>query len=217
MPHVRQSYNWDCGLACVLMVLRGLGWDSIDLHKLRSMCPTKSIWTVDLAHLLRSFGLDVQFLTVTIGANPNFANETFYMENMEEDGKRVEKLFRDAPQVGISIEHRSLSLEELLCYVSSGDYLVITLIDKRKLTAMWSTAEVCLGRCCGIGSGYTGHYVVVLGYLKDMNQFIVRDPASTSDTLYIDCASFDMARKAFGTDEDLLIVSAAGKGQRREH
>ena len=71
------------------MVLRGLGWDAIDLHKLRSMCPTKSIWTVDLAHLLRSFGLDVQFLTVTIGANPNFANETFYMENMEVRNRAV--------------------------------------------------------------------------------------------------------------------------------
>ena len=52
-------------------------------------CPTKSIWTVDLAHLLRSFGLDVQFLTVTIGANPNFANETFYMENMEVRNRAV--------------------------------------------------------------------------------------------------------------------------------
>ena len=37
-----------------------------------------SIWTVDLAHLLRHFKVDVAFLTVTIGANPNFAIETFY-------------------------------------------------------------------------------------------------------------------------------------------
>ncbi len=37
-----------------------------------------SIWTVDLAHLLRHFAVDVAFLTVTIGANPNFAVETFY-------------------------------------------------------------------------------------------------------------------------------------------
>lgn len=33
---------------------------------------------MDLAHLLRHFKVDVAFLTVTIGANPNFAIETFY-------------------------------------------------------------------------------------------------------------------------------------------
>ena len=25
VPHVKQTYNWDCGLACVLMVVRALG------------------------------------------------------------------------------------------------------------------------------------------------------------------------------------------------
>lgn len=37
-----------------------------------------SIWTVDLAHLLRHFAVDVAFLTVTVGANPNYAGESFY-------------------------------------------------------------------------------------------------------------------------------------------
>lgn len=37
-----------------------------------------SVWSVDLAHLLRRFGVDVQLLTVTIGANPGFAEEKFY-------------------------------------------------------------------------------------------------------------------------------------------
>jgi len=57
------------------MILRALGAKQCDLPALRSLCPTTSIWTIDLAHLLRRFGLDVTFCTVTLGANPDFAQE----------------------------------------------------------------------------------------------------------------------------------------------
>ncbi len=36
---------------------------------LLQLCPTRSIWTIDLAHLLAKCGAAVQMLTVTIGAN----------------------------------------------------------------------------------------------------------------------------------------------------
>lgn len=44
-----------------------------------------SIWTVDLAHLLRHFAVDVAFLIVTIGANPNFAVEIIYKVSLLQD------------------------------------------------------------------------------------------------------------------------------------
>lgn len=53
-----------------------------------------SIWTVDLAHLLRRFGLEVTFVTTMIGANPDYAEETFYADTMQEDNRRVEQLFK---------------------------------------------------------------------------------------------------------------------------
>ncbi len=40
VPHVRQHYNWDCGLACVLMVLRAMGVHGIDFYTLRQCCGT---------------------------------------------------------------------------------------------------------------------------------------------------------------------------------
>ena len=50
----------------------------------RSCCPPPlSIWTVDLAHLLRRFGLEVCFLTTTLGPNPAYVNESFYMEHIQ--------------------------------------------------------------------------------------------------------------------------------------
>ena len=65
----------DCGLACVLMVLRALGATQCDLLTMRLLCQTTSVWTIDLAHLLRRFGVEVTFCTVTLGANPDFVHE----------------------------------------------------------------------------------------------------------------------------------------------
>ena len=53
-----------------------------------------SIWTVDLAYLLRRSGLAVELMTITLGANPEYATEVFYKEHLEEDGSRVERLFK---------------------------------------------------------------------------------------------------------------------------
>lgn len=59
-----------------------------------SSFPLCSIWTVDLAYILRRFGLAVEFTTITLGANPDYAKESFYKEHMVEDGSRVERLFQ---------------------------------------------------------------------------------------------------------------------------
>ena len=65
----------DCGLACVLMVLRALGLRQYHMGSLLELCPTRSIWTIDLAHLLAAAAAAggwvgrVQLLTTTLGAN----------------------------------------------------------------------------------------------------------------------------------------------------
>eukprot|EP00897_Mesotaenium_endlicherianum_P006085 jgi/Mesen1/5504/ME000277S04718 len=215
VPHVRQLYNWDCGLACVLMVLRalhppqqqekGVALKDFTLKELSKACGTSSIWTVDLAHLLRCYALDVTFLTVTIGANPSFARETFYQENMEEDGKRVNRLFEKAAQVGICLQRRSVSGEELASLLLSGFFLAIALVDKRKLSHPW-TDLMCLPECCGMNPGYTGHYVVLCGFDQRSQEYEIRDPASSSEVGKISADALEEARKTYGTDEDLLLV-----------
>lgn len=209
VPHVRQSYNWDCGLACILMVLKALGFHGCDLNYLHHLCGTTSVWTVDLAHLLRHFSIEVSFLTVTIGANPKFALETFYKENMEEDGKRVTTLFEKAATAGIRIERRSLSGIELSKCILSGSYLTIALVDKRKLSHPWSK-DVCMSECCGMNPGYTGHYVVICGFDNETNEFEIRDPAISCEGSRVAFEVLEEARKTFGTDEDLLLISLSG-------
>lgn len=78
----------------MLMALRALGKQRCDMAALQRLVGTKSIWTIDLAHLLARCGVGVSLLTITIGANPSYVEERFYAENMAEDEARVERLFR---------------------------------------------------------------------------------------------------------------------------
>jgi hypothetical protein len=240
------------------------GPSSLDPHaKLRSMCPTTSIWTIDLAHLLSRFGVDVCYLTTTLGPNPAYANEGFYMPHMAEDERRVEELFRKAQTAGIVLQKRTLSPEELKEAVLTSSCLVIALVDKRKmdqsilaanrshydaalaslptsLSIPTATDLICsAGISAGIegyNAGYLGHYVLIVGYDQEKDEYVLRDPARPSPSsssagasssssfssssssseeggegqedvgTRIAASSLEEARRSFGTDEDLLIV-----------
>ncbi|XP_077214855.1 guanylyl cyclase 1 [Tasmannia lanceolata] len=206
VPHIRQLCNWDCGLACVSMVLKALGIDHCDIHSLGNLCGTTSIWTVDLAYLLHKFSVRFSFLTVTVGANPDFLMETFYKEQFPSDIGRVDRLFAKALEAGISIQCRSISGEEISFLILSGKYVAVALVDKYKLSRSW-LEDICVSGCYGGASGYTGHYVVICGYDADTNEFEIRDPASCRKYERVSLECLEDARKSFGTDEDILLIS----------
>lgn len=53
-------------------------------------------------------------------------------------------------------------------------------------SAGWGGADGCLpASCCGLGTGYTGHYIVLCGYDGARREFVVRDPASAVATLRV--------------------------------
>ena len=153
VPHVRQTHNWDCGLACALMVLKALVNQAdadpsqarlprahaarrADLPTLRRMVRTTSVWTIDLAHLLASFELcDVAFYTVTLGANPAFSTETFYRDSIEDDASRVRALFENAAENGVLVEKRSVCVGNLKRWAASSEWIQIVLVDKRALVS----------------------------------------------------------------------------------
>ena len=114
-----QSYNWDCGFACLEMVLRALGVPphECSLRAMRARVPSSSIWcaaiprrprptapappalvrarhrTVDLVYLLREYGTHFRFLTTTLGVNPDYKHEEFYRPTLDADSLRVSELF----------------------------------------------------------------------------------------------------------------------------
>ncbi|KAJ0987840.1 hypothetical protein J5N97_006196 [Dioscorea zingiberensis] len=210
VPHVRQLFNWDCGLACVLMVLRTIGFSHCSVQDLEKICPTTSIWTVDLAYLLHEYSVSFSFFTVTLGANPEYSTEAFYKEFLESDLGRVDRLFEKAVEMGINIECRSLSGKEISCFILSGQYIFIALVNKVKLS-QFLLEEISASGGYSESSGYTGHYIVICGYDSQTNEFEIRDPASPRKYERVSLECLDQARKSFGTDEDIILVSLNGK------
>ncbi|CAD6271971.1 unnamed protein product [Miscanthus lutarioriparius] len=210
VPHVQQAFTWDCGLACVLMVLRTLGIHCCDgIADLERLCRTTSIWTVDLAYLLNKFSVSFSFFTVTLGANPQYSAESFYREQLQEDINRVDELFGKALDAGISIQCRSITVYDIAFLLLSGHCIAIALVDKSKLNLpCMSDHDV---QQLNEESDYMGHYVVICGYDADDCEFEIRDPASSRKRERVTMKSLDEARKSFGTDEDILLVSLTGK------
>ncbi|GAV56824.1 Guanylate_cyc_2 domain-containing protein [Cephalotus follicularis] len=206
VPHINQLFSWDCGLACVLMVLRTIGIGNCNIQGLADLCCSTSIWTVDLAYLLQKFSVRFSYFTVTFGVNPNYSVETFYKEQLPADLVRVDMLFQKALGAGIDIQCRSVSGEELSCLLLSGKYIAIALVDQYKLSQSRMDG-VFASRFYGNNLGYTGHYVVICGYDAGADEFEIRDPASSRKHDRISSECLEEARKSFGTDEDLLLIS----------
>jgi hypothetical protein len=199
--HVRQERSWDCGLACVVMVLHAFSISNVSVSDVCKACNTKSVWTVDLAHLLAAYGCSVIFYTMTVGANPEFATELFYRGQLSADRVRVDRLFSQAVQRGINIRQKSLTWQDLRDHLQGGHRLAIVLIDKWKL----KENSQC---CCGlVVPGYAGHYIVVSTFCEGSQMFLVHDPACSLTCTYMSAPSLDRARMSFGTDEDVLLVS----------
>ncbi|KAK8651381.1 hypothetical protein V6N13_140984 [Hibiscus sabdariffa] len=206
VPHINQLFSWDCGLACVLMALTTVGIKGYSIQNLVELCSTTSIWTVDLAYLLQKFSVRFSYYTVTFGANPNYSGETYYKEHLPSDLVRVDKLFQKAVEAGINILCRSISKEEISRWILSGKYIVIALVDLYKLSRSW-VGDVIIPGFHDNDAEYTGHYVVICGYDAEADEFEIRDPASSRKHDRISSKSLEEARKSFGTDEDLLVIS----------
>ena len=208
VPHVRQAHNWDCGLACVLMALQargGGGAPEATLGALRRACGTESVWTIDLAHLLASFGVAARFYTVNPGVNPAYVGERFYRRGWDEDWRRVERLFADAEARGIRVVRRRLGRGELAGLAGDPGCVVIVLTDKRFL-AYSGDGEAAPQPQPSRGGDYTGHYIVLAGYDAREDAFVVRDPARPTGASTLGAEQLERARTAFGTDQDVLLV-----------
>lgn len=211
IPHVRQSFNWDCGFACVEMSLRALGVapQQCSLQNLRTRAPHSSIWTVDLAHVLRDFNIRFRFLTAMPGVNPLYREEAFYKATIDADSARVRALFDAAPARDIRIERRSLSSQQLQDLVISGENIVMALVDRRKL---YSSRRRSVGGLIQTlaqwtaSLGYVGHYVLIAAFNAREQTYYLKDPAQSAEPFLVPSDDLDAARFSHGTDEDLIII-----------
>lgn len=83
-------------LACAAMVLQGVGRKECTLERLTTECAHDSVWTIDLAFLLRNYAPDFTFYTSYFGSKKDYQHVSFYKADFDQDEQRINKLFAAA-------------------------------------------------------------------------------------------------------------------------
>ncbi|KAI9559665.1 protein C22orf13 [Daphnia sinensis] len=213
LPHIEQAGNWDCGLACIQMVLsKNLALQL--LQNLSTICPeeyqNRSTWTIDLCYILNHFSVKIKYYTKTLGVNPNFSQEKFYDSYIPKDEARVNQRFAAAASKGISIETGSLEITDLIHHIKQNG-VAIALIDVNQLECV-----SCKSLVKELGNfmrtllkpqlPFSGHYIVICGFDTKKKLIYYRDPAVRSELCCLTFSSFEKARQAHGTDEDIILI-----------
>ncbi|CAM9820328.1 unnamed protein product, partial [Scytosiphon promiscuus] len=154
-PHVSQCCQWDCGVSCVQMVLRGLGREA-ERSSLLASLGTRSVWTIDLAMLLHRQGVRFMYGTRTAGVTEAYSTIDFYRANFDRDARRVQALFKAAEEAKVGAVQKAFSWQELAVLVSSYNYAAIVLVDSRYLYPTSYRAPSPAAPAQGDASGGTG-------------------------------------------------------------
>ncbi|CAK4078395.1 unnamed protein product [Aphanomyces euteiches] len=214
MEHVRQLADWDCGLACVEMVMRWIYRHlqeplPRDIRKrIQSVIQSESIWTVDLAtYLVDEFdttsSVDVWFASNVMHVNPVHQAHPFYHAEFAADVARVGPKYTAWQARGAVPRHVPCS--ELMQRMKDRPSALIVLVDASRLT------------CCVWGqrarqTGFQGHFIVVVDIVQEDGNVVVHYVDSASDQhtrCRMDGHTFDVARCSPDTDEDLILVSVS--------
>ncbi|XP_069955664.1 protein GUCD1 isoform X3 [Cherax quadricarinatus] len=130
IDHVQQRHTWDCGLACIMMVLSPQSRTRFSA-RLYQICQEegfdKSTWSIDLAYLLQRFGIKHRYMTVTLGVDPGFSTESFYDHVLSKDAQRVLDRFREAGNHGVVVEQGAVTLNNVISHLrEEGPVILLT-------------------------------------------------------------------------------------------
>ncbi|XP_064619148.1 protein GUCD1-like [Lineus longissimus] len=209
--HVQQSFTWDCGLACAKMVV---GTYSLDPDSVSKVCSKfdirESVWTIDLAFILKEYGLKLAMFTVTLGVDQTYANESFYTSNFNSDEGRVTRLFSEAADKGVHVEKRSMSIDEIISHLMTSG-LVIVLIDWTHLSCIkckekWGILSPLSVFTSCLKSSYQGHYITLCGCDQEEGIIYYRNPSYSNILCHCSYETLDKARQQYGTDEDIIFI-----------
>ncbi|KAF9914195.1 guanylyl cyclase domain-containing protein 1 [Lobosporangium transversale] len=173
IPHINQENDWDCGLACVAMVANALG-ARLSLAEVAMHCKDESVWTIDLAYILRKLsddqvsiprlnfskrlqipnlsprrdeGWDFTYYTSTIGADAAHSREKFYRKSFDDDQKRVNALFDNADAENVRVIQLVLPLDDFKRFLYCRKYGIITLVNQRLLSCLQCLEKTTICNC----------------------------------------------------------------------
>ena len=191
--------HYDCGPVCLEMIFDFFGQKKSFEEIQQVVNPEKSgaTLTIGLAKAAQHFGFQTTFYTKQLVNEELFTHE-FYQEvtnGEEEYFKKIKVLTAECESLGVNIYEKTLTLKDITKKISE-DCLAIIILD-------WGVIK-------GLDK-YHGHFVVITGYDED-NIYVNQPGPSNPDTnMKISRELFDRARKAPGTDEDIMFIQRKNK------
>lgn len=191
IPFYLQTTKMNCGPVALKMALEFLGekYSIEELEKLTEIKEGKAVFTIQLAIAARKLGFKVDFFTKFLGMNPENLNLDFYKKYTAERVS-LEERFLHAKNLGVKIEEKTISLPEIIDNIKE-DRIIILILD-------WNVIK-------GV-ENYQGHFVPIVGY--DEENIYVHNHGFLNPTAFLPISKklFEKARKAKGTDEDIMII-----------
>ena len=196
VPHFIQGYN-ECGQTALKMVFAYFGKD-IKINEISNAVDPEekgATTTIGLAKTTAELGFKIGFYTKSIEANPENFKMDFYKRETEGYKKvkaKIDKLKEECEKLGVKIYERALEINEIIGKINKN-CIALVLLD-------WN---IVLGRG---ERGYQGHFVPITGY-DNINIYVNNSGDKEGKDFAIPLDVFDKARKAKGTDEDVLFIS----------
>lgn len=191
VPFIQQQSSMECGPINLKMVTAFLG-GKVSLDDIKSAIDYNgehAVYTIQLGKAASKLGYQADFYCSNL--HNEHEDEEFYQENAVEADNQ--ELIRNAERANVNIQEKELSLEDIT-ERTTQDSIPIVLVD-------WNVIKN--------KEGYQGHFVTVTGYNED--SIIVHNSDESQENgafLEIDRDLFDKARKAEGTDQDIVVIKS---------
>jgi hypothetical protein len=182
------------------MVLEFLGerHDKESIKSLVESDSTGNTWSIGLAKAAGELGFKTEFYSKKLGFNAEHFSLDYYQKLTDGAAAtqlKSEHLHKRCKELGVTTIEGTFTLAELLSRISI-DCTAIGLFD-------WNRIDGC--------EGYKGHFMPIVGY--EDGAVLVHQPGPSDPTPYLPLPQevFELARKAPGTDEDLIFIHRKGK------
>ena len=194
VPLYKQTTELNCGPTALKMILSYFGKD-IDIKFLEEKTGIKkgkALYTIQIAIAAASLGHQADFYSKHILFNEEHLKLDYYKKYSDMDLDLSKKLVEEAKRLGVNVQEKKLSLEEILKFVSENS-VPIVLLD-------WNVVKGEKEK------GYQGHFVPIVGY--DKKEIYVHNHGFKNPQKFMPISRdvLDKARKTKGTDEDVVIT-----------
>jgi len=192
VPFYKSKKDTDCGPLALRMALAYLGekYSFKKIAKEERQLDSGLVWSMGIARASKTLGFQTEVISTT-NFNPEEDDIEYYKKYANDKAKIILKELSDElKKIGVEIQERNMSLEELLNYVSK-DSIPIVLIN-------W---YVISGK-----EGYSGHFLPITGY--DKENVYVHNPGIANAMAYLPIKRnlFVKAWESKGTDKDTIII-----------